>query len=63
MRKKDAVKILTDIKEAILDGKADGESVQQLFAQLGINKAVFQAAFNRYGRKTEVVLKRQVNAI
>ena len=63
MKKEDAVKILKDIKEAILDGKADGESVQQLFARLGINQAVFQAAFNRYGRKTEVVLKRQVNAI
>ena len=52
MRKEDAVKILTDIKEAILDGKADGESVQQLFARLGISQAVFQAAYNRYGKKT-----------
>ena len=63
MRKEDAVKILTDIKEAILDGKADGESVQQLFARLGISQAVFQAAYNRYGKKTEVVLKRQVDAV
>ena len=37
MKKEDAVKILTVIKEDVLDGKADGETVQWLFVHLNIN--------------------------
>ncbi|XP_073323364.1 uncharacterized protein [Pagrus major] len=63
MKKEIAVAIMTKIKTALSDENASFDSVEQLFRHLGLNQTVFEAAYNRVGRKTHVVLKRQANEV
>ncbi len=63
MDKKRASDILTAIKKALSDENNSYDSVEHLFASLGINQAAFEAAYKRFGRNTHVVLKRQVSEV
>merc|ERR1712035_62491 len=61
MSKERASTILTAIKKALSDETVSYDSVEHLFTSLRISQARFEAAYQRCARKTEVVLKRQVN--
>lgn len=63
MKKEYAVNVMTAIKEALSDEDARYDTVEQLFKHLGINQALFEEAYNRCGRNTHVVLKRQANEV
>ncbi len=63
MDKKVASDILTAIKKALSDENSNYDSVEHLFASLGITQAAFEAAYKRFGRSTHVVLKRQVSEV
>ncbi|XP_059198565.1 uncharacterized protein LOC131978809 [Centropristis striata] len=63
MKKEIAVAIMTKIKTALSDENASFDSVEQLFRLLGLNQTIFEAAYDRVGRKTHIVLKRQANEV
>ena len=46
------------VKDALLNTDISFDSVDALFASLGINQEIFEAAYLRMTRKTSVVLKR-----
>ncbi len=52
MDKKLASDILTAIKKALSDENNSYDSVEHLFASLGITQAAFEAAYKRFGRST-----------
>uniref|UniRef100_A0A671UFX1 ATP-dependent DNA helicase n=1 Tax=Sparus aurata TaxID=8175 RepID=A0A671UFX1_SPAAU len=63
MKRDIAVNIMTQIKQALSDDNASFDSVEALFKHLNITQKKFEAAYNRVGRKTQVVLKRQANEV
>uniref|UniRef100_A0AAR2L016 ATP-dependent DNA helicase n=1 Tax=Pygocentrus nattereri TaxID=42514 RepID=A0AAR2L016_PYGNA len=50
--------IVKKVKEALMNTEVSFDSVDALFASLGINQEIFEAAYLRMTRKTSVVLKR-----
>ncbi|XP_037395199.1 uncharacterized protein LOC108432566 [Pygocentrus nattereri] len=50
--------IVKKVKEALMNTEVSFDSVDDLFASLGINQEIFEAAYLRMIRKTSVVLKR-----
>ena len=63
MKKDQASEILTKIKVALTNENSNYDSVEHLFKSLGITQAVFEAAYERCGRNTHIVLKRAINEI
>ena len=62
-KKEFAVKILNSVKQALSDENVIFESLEQLFESVGINQAIFEAAYKLVGRKTHVVLRRQIGEV
>ena len=62
-KKEFAVKILNSVKKALSDENVIFESLEKLFESLGINQAIFEAAYKLVGRKTHVVLQRQIGEV
>ncbi|XP_056598318.1 uncharacterized protein LOC130416992 [Triplophysa dalaica] len=54
-----AESILKQVKECLLNSDAVFDSVDSMFAYLGINQEIFEAAYNKLTKKTSVLLKRK----
>ncbi|XP_058494640.1 uncharacterized protein LOC131465769 [Solea solea] len=63
MDKELASNILKAIKSALSNEDLTFDTTENLFQSLGINQALFEAAYKRCARKTHVVLKRQPNEV
>ncbi|XP_026187397.1 uncharacterized protein LOC113145179 [Mastacembelus armatus] len=63
MTKERAVEIMTAIKEALNNENNPCDSVQSLFASVGITQSIFEHAYKRLGGHTHIVLKREVNEV
>ncbi|XP_049319463.1 uncharacterized protein LOC125780983 [Astyanax mexicanus] len=60
MNKEQATKILAMVRSAISTDTNTCNTVSELFASIGINQEMFELAYNIAGRKTQVVLKREI---
>ncbi|TKS65620.1 ATP-dependent DNA helicase PIF1 [Collichthys lucidus] len=63
MKKEDAADIMSKIKAAVRDDSLNFETAEQLFRHVGVSQGRFEAAYDRCATKTQVVLKRQANAV
>nr|XP_057920504.1 uncharacterized protein LOC131117065 [Doryrhamphus excisus] len=63
MKAEEASEIIKSIKTALADENHAYQSVEHLFHSLGITQNTFEAAHRRLGRRTEVIMKRQINEV
>ncbi|KAG7999536.1 ATP-dependent DNA helicase PIF1 [Nibea albiflora] len=63
MKTEVAAKIMSAIKEAVRNDSLNFETAEELFRHVGVTQARFEAAYNCCASKTQVVLKRQANAV
>ncbi|CAJ1060221.1 uncharacterized protein LOC121898666 isoform X1 [Xyrichtys novacula] len=55
-----AVKVFELIAKALSDENCTIQTADELFASIGIRQETFEAAYRRLGKKTEVIMRRQV---
>ncbi|XP_049339759.1 uncharacterized protein LOC125804686 [Astyanax mexicanus] len=60
MNKEQATKILAMVKSAISTDTNTSSTVSELFDSIGIDQEKFELAYNIAGKKTQVVLKREI---
>ncbi|TKS65838.1 ATP-dependent DNA helicase PIF7 [Collichthys lucidus] len=63
MKKEAAADIMFAIKEALRNDSLTFETAEELFQHVGVSQGSFEAAYDRCASKTQVVLKRQANAV
>nr|XP_057908359.1 uncharacterized protein LOC131104820 [Doryrhamphus excisus] len=63
MKAEEASEIIKSIKTALADENHTYQSVEHLFHSLGITQEIFETAHRRLGRRTEVIIRRQINEI
>ncbi|XP_073681681.1 uncharacterized protein [Garra rufa] len=51
--------IMKKVRECLLNSDAVFDSVDSMFASIGINQEIFECAYNKMSKKTNVVLKRK----
>ncbi|XP_026113641.1 LOW QUALITY PROTEIN: uncharacterized protein LOC113092282 [Carassius auratus] len=54
-----AESIMKKVRECLLNSDAVFDSVDSMFASIGINQEIFECAYNKMTKKTNVVLKRK----
>ncbi len=59
MSKELAESIMKKVRECLLNSDAVYDSVESMFASIGINQEIFECAYNKMTKKTNVVLKRK----
>ncbi|KAK7929411.1 hypothetical protein WMY93_005806 [Mugilogobius chulae] len=63
MKEEKAVEILAAVKEALLNKDKPVSNIQQLFGLVGITQEIWEKALKSVEKRTQIILKRDVNEI